>query len=365
MKKIFFAILLIICGCSDNVKKYTEIDPDAYGYEARYNLVSNSFAKDRNLIELEEGLLYFPIDYKEQIQYMIYIKDNDYQLANADIGSKCDFDNLNSCTGSFGNEIIYQNFNYYMGQIYYLSNVFNEETEINEYYLGRCDLDGGNKENLIKLIRNDKTYQEYSISITFHKGMAYYTFGDNELYAINLETMKDEKVVSLNDESKIYAIYMTHDVAYVVADFYEEDGNTFNNAILKVDLKDYKYVFYQSDMAVYLIDKDNIIYADGNKKTQLYNMKSKQTKELINGLSIYKVSSDNYYLLDNSDETLENAGIYLFDKEGNQLDYLACNDFHFGYGIIDDKYYFMNDDQLCYYEIADGKFQELYTFDFK
>lgn len=364
MKKFYLLILVfLICGCADSLK--TEIDKDAFGYEARYNLVSNSFAKDRNIIEMEEGLMYFPMDYKEQLRYMIYINDTDYQIVNADIGSQCDFDNLKSCTGLFDTHSIYENFNYYMGQIYYLFSEFDEDNETSDYYLGRCDLDGSNKEKLIKLSRSDKTIKEYSISMVFHKGIIYYTFGDNVLHAINLESMKEEIILTLNDSAKIYAMYMVEDTAFVIADFYEEQEKILNNAILKFNLKDKDFELYQTGMSVYLIDNENIIYVDENKNTLLYNINSKSTKKLLNSLCIYKVSNDKYYLLDNSDELIKDSGIYLFDKEGNQLDYVPCNDFHYGYGIINNKYYFMDNDQLMYYEIIDGKFQELYTFEFK
>lgn len=365
---VMIGVLLV--GCSNNIT--IEVNKKDWRYEEKYNVLANSNSSLNTLVELEEGILLFPIVNKEGDNTMVFYDDKKKELSpvSNNVEKKCELTNLEVC--SLIGEMP-SNFHYYNGYIYYVVNGRSTENEVATLIVKRRTLDNSNEEDVFTFeqsIAEDSDAYNGTMAFYYqmHKGYLYYPKPDKQIARIELETMKEE-IFSIGFDSASTSLFFYGDICYVNSANVKMNDKQYSNVILEVSLKETSKVDAIMQFAtLYYIDNDFMVYikdSEKNEKTFLYNMKTKEEKVLLDSYARFVYKTDQYYILDNVGFAKENekGNVYLFDRSFNLLDKIESPyfDHSFSQGVIRNRYYIYLNDENKYivFPIEDNKFKEM------
>lgn len=357
-------LFFLLVGCNSS-KTTTNIDEDAWGYEAKYNLQSNTKAAMQVSVEVEDGIIFFPsvvtsTGIKTAMLYQNAAKDS-VSIINANPNEVCTFSNLEDCSSTkIGN---YGYFRYFNRHIYYVAEEMDSKTEQMSLVLRRFDLQGQNEEKLFTFMqRNILSEEQYGFSYTIHKGYLYYAFDQDGIYKINMENFEEEEFVDFKGADEI-RMFFYNDTAYINVNNFKDGDTLHSEAIYKVNLNNNTREVLLEGISAYHIDEDNIIYVQEDPpSTYIYNFKTEEHNKIVDNFIAWVYRINNYYVIDGVGMSEETAGnIYLIDLLGNTLDSIESPyDFHtMSQGVINNRYYIYVDDTFMYFPIIDNKFGEL------
>ena len=374
-KLLVIVIILMLTGCSNNKGildenkiNVEEVNKDELENEIEYNMLRNSFSSMRNIIQVEDGIM-FSLQHKNeetcmQGSYFLYYENGESTLMNSVASNGCDFGSEDQCT-SYYNSGFMEDFFYFNDKIYYIFVTHNNTNDSSETYLMRCDIDGTNKQNVVNL-KIPEVGQRTTPGYSIHKGKLYVTV-DNKLAIYNLID-GEIKIIEYDKSSNVTAIYLYDDIAYVnVKNYKDENEKRLNEALIKIDLNTYDQEVMYENIPMYFVDETNFISVDKHDdevKTYLQNHETGEKVILTDSYVTYRLKENGKYILGHDDET--GSFVRVFDEQGNLLKETLFEDGHTGMGVIDGKYYMRKSSTEDYYYLdLNSESDELVKLNFK
>ncbi len=372
--KIYLVIILalLLTGCS-NVKdeiNTEELNKDLLAYEMEYN---THLYMDRKILATSEGPLFdIGLNNTYNHYFMQYI-NGEATIMNSDPNNGCNFGKIEKCTSYFDGEL-FSDFFYLNDMIYYV------DFQGDAFYLSRCELDGTNRENIMKydfenpsdngVIATGIAYGSPTFSI--HQGVFYVTEMD-KIYMYNLID-GETNIIECETDLNITKIYLYDDIAYLVIGDYDE------TRLLKVELNTYEQEVMYEDLqgnSIVFVDENNIIFFEtiGNHIDVILQNHDTKEKVVLFDLTINDITvndgeqidwmvmpsinvlkEQDKYMLHVYDHNSENSTgsifgpqglsfINVYDEQGKPLKQISFDGISFELGVIDGIYYITIDDK--------------------
>lgn len=357
----YFKLVLItimatgyLSGCSS--KEPHKLNTEALHYEADYGALKNSFGTVSNMVEVNGGVLYFPQYNKESssVNYTVFYDGKQSQILNSNPETICNWNHIDNCSSIFSKPAF--NFTAYGDKLYYYVTAFDKDDSMNSMIMRR-DFDGSNDETLLTVPEklNDS---DVAFSFTIHQNILYYVL-QNELHCLDLETMKDQICIKLEENTRINQLFFEKDHVYMSVDMYKDrNGDINQNVILKTSLKDFETEVFSINKKVYYACQDFLLVLkeeNGSLHTYYYDVLDKEEKKLLDTGAFSAFVNDTYIVLCD----LDIKNLFLFDKNGTLLDSINCDGvLGMPQGIMNDAFYFSNSDTMTRYPMKQDQWEK-------
>ena len=341
---MYLLVFGIIVGCQNKSNETDAVDAskvseNQWGYSAQYNVNEGIPVWYNHAVNTKDKLILLKRvvenDNGGELLLEVDKKDASLKPVNNDVTNNCSIDNPTVCSGYIEENL--EDIKYYNNHLYYFYSDVNAETNKYEIVISEMDLDGGNKDEKLRLTL--QLEQEGNSFIgTFHNGYLY-SILSNELIKINVDNWEYESVLK-NEKGSLFGMQFHQDKLFIFATNYIYEGKSYATADVEIDLKNNDILSVKQVRDGSMHEDDKFMFPYDMSGQYLLNKENNNEVKLGSAWGNIVVS-EKYYLVSLTNEIEQNRFV-LLNKNGEVTDeHAIINGGSHAILLEDDLFYYL------------------------